>query len=470
MKKFYNMEFGTYKENYDKIQLEIEKSRFKTQEPSELEEIEYADERFFNVSISENENSFKFDFQLEEGFKNLKTIVSENLPIKLEIAKTILKQNILETSGFDFVSINPSSIYFLPMRQVKYLYRANYLMPVDAKHDSFSQYKACILYILTGQNYESLLEGYSSLDKLVKSNPYLEQIIETKNLQQLLNIIDRTENLSTYSAWEKVKSNEGRFKKLGITFVTALVLTNLLTGLTINKIKNRQKEVAIAKVKRDYQSSKLQNQIDSALSNENYDKAIKLLKKNSKSDKDIAKIMFENKQYQLALNYDSSLLEKVIAKYWAENKQDSIIDLKLSSNSKKSLSNKLELEQAIVAYQTDKMQSELGFTEDPNTLMRMGLKYVQENSLLNASAVNDKLKGIDASKKQYNYLKNQIDLEDAKSSLSNAQKNLEDANKLDDSDENKGNKVSQAQNDIKKYQEEVDKLEEKAKKIKKEVY
>ena len=72
MKKFYNMEFGTYKENYDKIQLEIEKSRFKTQEPSELEEIEYADERFFNVSISENENSFKFDFQLEEGFKNLK--------------------------------------------------------------------------------------------------------------------------------------------------------------------------------------------------------------------------------------------------------------------------------------------------------------------------------------------------------------------------------------------------------------
>lgn len=469
MKKFYNMEFGTYKENSDKIQLEIEKSQFKTQDPSCLEEIEYADERFFNVSISENENSFKFDFQLEEGFKNLKTIVSENLPIKLEIAKTILKQNILETSGFDFVSINPSSIYFLPMRQVKYLYRANYLMPIDTKHDSFSQYKACILYILTSQNYESLLENYSSLDKLVKNNPYLEQIIETKNLQQLLNIIDRTENLSTYSEWEKVKSNNGRFKKLGITFVTTLVLTNLLTGLTINKVKNNQKEVAIEKVKKDCQSSKLQSQIDSALSNEDYDKAIELLKKDSKSNKDIAKIMFENKQYQLALNYDSSLLEKVIAKYWDENKQDSIIDLKLSSNSKKSLSNKLELEQAIVAYQTDKMQSELGFTEDPNTLMRMGLKYVQENSLLNASAVNDKLKAIEA-KKQYNYLKNQIDLEDTKNSLSNAQKELEDANKLDDSDENKGNKVSQAQNDIKKYQEEVDKLEEKAKKIKKEVY
>ena len=72
MKKFYNMEFGTYKENGDRVILEINKNRFNSQDLFDIQEVKEADERFFQVSVSENEQSFIFDFSIEKDFQNLK--------------------------------------------------------------------------------------------------------------------------------------------------------------------------------------------------------------------------------------------------------------------------------------------------------------------------------------------------------------------------------------------------------------
>ena len=66
MKKFYNMEFGTYKEQGDSVLLEINKNRFNSHDLFDIQEVEEADERFFQVSVSETEQSFLFDFTIEK--------------------------------------------------------------------------------------------------------------------------------------------------------------------------------------------------------------------------------------------------------------------------------------------------------------------------------------------------------------------------------------------------------------------
>lgn len=469
MKKFYNMEFGTYKEQGDSVILEINKNRFNSHALFDIQEVAEADERFFQVSVSENEQSFIFDFSIEKDFQNLKTIVNRNLPIKLSIAKTIIKQDILKTSGFDYVSVNPSSIYYLPMKQVKYLYRATSVMPSNNETDSFKQYKACVLYILTGQNYESLLSDYHSLDKLVEKNPYLEQILETTNRNQLLNILDKIENLATYQEWEQVRRTKNKFKNVGIAFITTIVLTNVLTGLSVIAVKNHQKEVAIEQVKDSYKTTKIKADITTALNNKNYDRAIELMKSDKQSDKQIAQQMYDVGEYQTALYYNDKLLENIVSAYWKSGKQDKISSLRLADSSSKAVKNQLELEQAIASYNTEKMQQELGFTENPNTLMRMALKYIDENELLNADTVADKLKGVNNSKAQYKYVKVVYDLKDAQLKLKDSQNQLLSANDSSDSN-NKEKQINQAQNDIAKYASTIEKLKNKEKEAKKEVY
>lgn len=193
------------------------------------------------------------------------------------------------------------------------------------------------------------------------------------------------------------------------------------------------------------------------------------MKSDKQSDKQIAQQMYEVGEYQTALYYNDKLLENIVSAYWKSGKQDKISSLRLADSSSKAVKNQLELEQAIATYNTEKMQQELGFTENPNTLMRMALKYIDENELLNADTVADKLKEVNNSKAQYKYVKVVYDLKDAQLKLKDSQNQLLSANDSSDSN-NKEKQINQAQNDIAKYASTIEKLKNKEKEAKKEVY
>lgn len=99
----------------------------------------------------------------------------------------------------------------------------------------------------------------------------------------------------------------------------------------------------------------------------------------------------------------------------------------------------------------------------------MALKYIDENELLNADTVADKLKGVNNSKAQYKYVKVVYDLKDAQLKLKDSQNQLLSANDSSDSN-NKEKQINQAQNDIAKYASTIEKLKNKEKEAKKEVY
>lgn len=442
-KKYLNMELGTYKVNQKQntISLELTKEQFESDSIYDFEEITEADERFLPVNISEEDSKFIFNFEKFPELKNLKDVIKEPKAVRLSIAKTILEQRILETSGFDYVSLNPSSIWYLPMRTVKYSYRANTLMPITS-NDTFLMYKAVILYVLTGCPYERLLEDYRALEKLTQKNPYLAEIVEADNISLLSNILKQTEDVITYSEWNTISTKQNNLKKGLIVLGSALLLTNLVTATVVTKRQNTKQEAEIAKLKNQYEQENVKKQIKEAIANNDFDKAVEIMKSAKYSSKKISSILFANKQYQKALMYNDEMLEKVISTYWNNDEQEKVLDLKLPKKASSENSDKLALEKAIVSYNTETMQSELAFTEDGNTLLRMFISYLNNDSLTSANSVLDKLSSIGASK-QYDYANAMYNVYITNSSIEEEEQKLAEAKNLSDSDSNKSNQVKE---------------------------
>lgn len=426
MKKYYNMEFGTYRINQNNVILSIDKKQFDTQKIEDVEDISYADERFFKVSIEESNSHFNLIFDLDKesnNFKNLKKIKEEKLPVKLSIAKAILKQNVLETSGFSYVSINPSSIWYLPMRTVKYTYRANNSMPQGQHIEDFTKYKALVLYILTGANYEKLLTHTGILNNLKKKNPYLEALIEAPNLEKLYSALDEIEDIVNYKEWSTILNKEKKWKKITYGLIAVAILTNLGTAVAVTKSQQAIQKEKIAQVKKQGVSQSINSQIKESLKRKDFNTATKLMLQNNISYKKIGATLFSYKEYEKALVYDPSLLEKVITIYWNINEKDKIIDLKLSKEADKKYKEKLSLEQSIVSNNDEEMASNIAFISDRHTLLRIGLTYLENKDLLNVDTIVDKLTSLNY-KNESSYLKSLKQVESLKTTISDFEKQV----------------------------------------------
>lgn len=463
--KLLNMEFGTYQIKNGNAKLEIEKQLFKTHSIHDLEEIQEADERFLSVKISELDSSFVFEFDIHQEFYSLKNIVKENEAIRLAIARTIANQEILETSSFEDVSMNPSSIFYMPMKTVRYAYRANYLMPTEKSKSNFVKYKALILFVLTGCPYESLLDDLSAIKELKEVNPYLEQIAEAKSLSELQLILEQTENYVTYQAWRKIDAKENKWKKRTIALACALVLTNVFTMGIVKSIAKHQQEAAVNQVRNQYESQKADKQVQKAIAKKDFSAAIKLMKKKKKSNKEIAEMLFEHQQYQDALNYDSNLLETIISAYWSSENKEQILDLTLPDTAKDSEKEKLALEKSIISFNTQEMQSSLAFAEDGNSLLRMLLKYLENNDLNAASSVVRRISSI-GSKEQKKYADALFEQGTNQELLKNEQANLEQANALPTSDNNRQNRIKESENKVSELETKVEKSNREVEKAK----
>lgn len=468
MKKYYNMEFGTYQIKNKKILLSIDKKQFSKGDIedeiglSDLEDITYADERFSKVSIKEKDNKLIFSFEIDDQFKNLKNIHEEKLPVKLSIAKAIIKENVLETSGFPYVSINPASIWYLPMRTIKYTYRANNSMPQGEEYENFSKYKALVLYILTGANYQKLLLSTKFLKGTKKKNPYLEQIIEASTMEKLYLSLDNIEDSINYNEWKFIKNKDKKLKKIIYALLAFVLLSNVVTSIGTTKIQQAISKEKIEHVEKNQRNESLNELVDEALQRKDYKTATSLMLQSNISNKKIARTLLKHKQYKTALAYDSNLLETIIATYWKSDSRDKILDLKLSKEATKEQQDKLQLEKAIVAFNTGEINSNIAFIEDKNTILRIGKIYLENKDYLNTEIIVDKLGNL-------NY-ENEKDLLTASLTVKVAADEIKNINsdidKLNSTDEpNKEIRLKEANAKLNTTQENLKEAQQKLKKI-----
>lgn len=447
----------------NKIIFSISKELFSLDTYKPLDEIkaEMGNEPFFLPieKVEEENKSYLLTYPVDFGtFKNLKAIKSESPAIRLAIAKTIMKQDILNTYN-GYVSVYPANIWYHPMRTVKYAYRSKYA-PSTGNESKLARYKALLLYILIGYPYGKALHKEYRIDE--KKNPFAAQVAKTESIEELTQLISDEEDTLLYEDIRTHKTKKSILKVILAASVVLLLLTNLITFMstknTLEVSANTEMENQLQEAKNEIAVLKINEQIQAALSEEDFEKAGALMEESKMNRQEIADFMLENNQYNLALQYNPDLLETILQSLYEQEKTDMILDLKLEEGNE-DLAKKLGLEQSIVAYNTEKMDAEWSFTEDRHTLLRAAVAYMSNGKQQSAKDIYNKMTGLNY-QEEAAYINALITRATTKESLNSAEKGLEDAKALPEDDINRPNRITEAENNVNTYSENLTKADE----------
>ena len=388
-KNIYNFDFGTLTED-ELIKVSISKEQFSSNRKSDIEDLmTSSDDKFLPVyKVTEDDSSYHF-YYLKEGYlKNGVNIKKEEYPVKISLAEEILKQDILhEYEAQDiFVSINPSTLYYHPMRTIKYTYSANQFMP-KSNYTALQMYKACIASIVSNIPYEKCLATPQDVAK--EGNEFIKEIFDKNSVAELLNFITDSKDYIEYDYIQNRSKEKSKWKTLLISTASILTIAAIGSALAINSINNNNREALANEYETVISSKDLTILANEQMENGEYAEAVKTYEKSGYDLSKVAERLIEKGEYQLALDTDESQLEKIITTLYENEDKELIRDLN-SDNLSEGVSSKLENEKAIVNSDKNAMMNVLNFLDDENTAVRLTEEFVNQNDLTNAQKVQEK--------------------------------------------------------------------------------
>ena len=388
-KNIYNFDFGTLTED-ELIKVSISKEQFSSNRKSDIEDLMTSlDDKFLPVyKVTEDDSSYHFYYLKESYLKNGVNIKKEEYPVKISLAEEILKQDILhEYEAQDiFVSINPSTLYYHPMRTIKYTYSANQFMP-KSNYTALQMYKACIASIVSDIPYEKCLATPQDVAK--EGNEFIKEIFDKNSVAELLNFITDSKDYIEYDYIQNRSKEKSKWKTLLISTASILTIAAISSALAINYINNNNKEALANEYETVISNKDLTILANEQMENGEYAEAVKTYEKSGYDLSKVAERLIEKGEYQLALDTDESQLEKIITTLYANEDKELISDLN-SDNLSESASSKLENEKAIVNSDKNAMMNVLNFLDDENTAVRLTEEFVNQNDLTNAQKVQEK--------------------------------------------------------------------------------
>lgn len=445
-----NIEVGTFKRQGNKLILELNHSQFRYDQLSELNELKRTDSNLLQlVNVVEQDQKVVLTYTLPDKVKSLKELPHENKAIRSAIAKEIMAQHVVNDSQYH-VALNPANLWYYPMKHVWYAYRANELMPYDDKHSNLAKYKALILFCLTGTPYERLL---SNPKEALAKHPdeYLQQVAKAASLAELKEVVNGIEDFVSYHEWQVVEQNQQKNKQRFWLSVAGIAIVAVVAVGLVHKSDERKYQSLANQNQAQVTQLKYSGKIQAALTNQNWSKAAKVMKRAGYSSTKQARTFLQHKQYQQALNAEPSQLNQVVNTAYANHDSSQVANWQLPTKATSKQKDQLKLEKAIVNYDTNTLNNQLSFTTNADVLLRMGQAFLDHNDTQDAQTVQTKLAGVNSPKAKY--LKALLSLNSAKNEVSDAQKKLDDANKIDgDQDKDKDKKVDSAKSDLKNAQ------------------
>ena len=445
-----NIEVGTFKRIKDKLTLELDRSQFRYDNISELNELKKETPNFLRLlNIVEQDERVVLTYALPDRVKSLKSLPHENKAIRSAIAKEIMAQKVVNDSQYH-IALNPANLWYYPMQHVWYAYRANELMPYDDKHSNLAKYKALILFCLTGTPYERLL---SNPKEALAKHPddYLQQVAKATSLNELTEVVNGIEDFVSYHEWQAVETAQQKTKqRLWLSVAGVAIVAVLAVGL-VHKSDERKYQSLANQNQAQVTRLKYSGQIQTALNDHKWSEAQKDMQRAGYPATKQVNVFLKHGQYQQALKVDPSQLNKVVNTAYANKDSGQVAKLELPTKATSKQKDQLKLEKAIVNYDTNTLNNRLSFTTNADVLLRMGQAFIAHNDTQDAQTVQTKLAGVNSPKAKY--LKALLSLNSAKNEVSDAQKKLDDANKIDGSkDKDKDKKVDSAKSDLKNAQ------------------
>lgn len=444
--KVMNFEFGSIKLFKEKIVYEISKNLCSYEQIEDIESLKKQDDvHFFNlIQVEEDDHTLYLHYERLESMRSLTMIKKEEYSVKLSIAQTLLRENILQQTSA-FVSIHPATIFYYPMQTVKYTYLATNVLPQEHKYSDLDRYKALVLAILTNFSYETCLGEKEEV--LKRGNELVKAVVQASTRQEMLLIVEEAYDFVTYDYIQHNSTNKEKLKKRTLYALAASVLFSLAAVGFTKQHANAQQEQIVQAMEQDLEQKNYSLEATQQIVNKDFEKAAIAMKKAGESKKDIGTMYFENNQFQQAIDTDSSFLEPVIAYYYDNDQSEAVLDLTLTEVAEEH-STKLETEKAIAAYDTATMSSALPFLEDEETAVRMGLAYLTNDDVTSAQKVLEKFPSAS--------LENKIKLKQADNELAKAEEELkaikEDDEKKDEKQQIQKDKIATLTKEIETLQ------------------
>ena len=451
-RKLLNMEFGTFITTPEGISLSLPKQQFNSSFAALNHTVKVLSGQpdFLDITnAEETADSYVLTYSAEYmEFRNLKTVHREPPAVRLSIAKKIMEQDIL--SHFDgYVSIAPANIWYMPMRTVKYAYRGNFNMPSTEQDSNLVRYKALLLYILIGYSYERALRREYRISE--KKNPFALQIVNADTIAQLARLVTEQEDFVLAQNMAKQRTGKRIVRAAAASAVALLIVSNIVTYFATS---NYMAVAADAAVMKDLEDTKAelsdiltQTALEDALAKDDFNAFAKIMAEAGSTPQEIAGILFEHNQYNLALEHYPDMLEPVLQRLYNDDEAERILMLQLPSHSSQELMDKLSLEQAVVSYNTTTIDAKWVFNNDRYTLTRIAEAYVHNSNRFTASNVAARLESLGFSSEAV-YINSLVDVASLNADLYNAKQNLEEATGLPETDENRANRITEAENNI----------------------
>jgi len=449
--KGFNFEFGTIIDDSDQIKIDMDNSQFTHDDINDLI-IDINDNDLLPISdVKESEETITFFYEKTNELKNLNRIKKEKKPIKISVAKQILKQNILNRyreENID-ISLNPSTIYYYPMKTVKYTYVANKYMP-KTQYTTLERYKACIVSVMTNIPYQKCLDEQEDVKN--ETNELIKEIYNQNSRTELLDLLNSSEDfihydyISTHDSKEK-KKNRNYQLALGGLFLVAFV------SIIVVQLNASSSQMAMAnEYEQRLEQKDIRFQANQAFQNDNYEEAITLYEQAGTNMKEVAKQLAQQGQYQLAINTDESALESVIQHAYNNENKNEITQLNDKQLSEESTS-KLNDEIAIINGDTASMENTLNFLDDENTAIRLAQKYIELEDYDSVQRVKEKYPDNETINQLAKQAQLQSEKQDLQSQIDDLNNEKDGLNEDDDSD--KIDDINNQIDDLNKQKDEI---------------
>lgn len=394
---------------------EIDKNKALADGINNLEDLKEHKEGFFELkSIEEKDGKYLLNYIIEDEYRPLIEAKKYSPVMRLALLETVLKVDPLLKLN-ELVPLHPQNIFFKDLRTVKFMYRSNRWLPYEEKLLPLEQYKILALSILSKYSYEQFKIKKQELLAKEKSDFYYN-INNTRNLEELQRCISKelykVETEHFFGLVESQKKKKRGFWQKAF-FITGSVIVVLLLFAGVTKYQ-------MNKVAREYEGKldrqEKVTQFYQALSNNNTGKAVKLLKENGAKKSQIAELYFKHGQYNKAIDTDPSYVKKVINHLYKKNKKDEILSL-----APRNKSDYLDTEKKIIQYDYSFLTQNTPLIDDKDQLRRIGLAFVEHNSLLDARNVEQRTKD--------KVLNKAIKQKDLENSITKAKNNLKELKK-----------------------------------------
>lgn len=461
-----NIEVGTFKRLNERLTLKIDQSQFRYDSISELNEVKDETPNFLPLrEIIEQDNHVLLTYGLSKEAKSLKHLPKEKKAIRTAIARTIMEELVINNNRYH-VSLNPANIFYYPMSHVWYAYRANELMPFDDTFSDFVQYKALILYCLTGTPYERLLSNpKEALQK--NKDDLIQQIVNVTDLNDLKLSIQGIDDYVSYTEWQAVALQEKKARRKLLITTSSIALVGLCAVGIVHQNDQNKYEAFATEQKAKIKQIKYDTELQSNLEDMDWGKANTVMDQADYSKEEKAQTFLKERQYQRAINADPSSLLKVVKKAYQNDEEKHILDWETPPEASETVKEQLKLEKSIINYDIDDLKGSLSFEENPDVLLRMGKAFTDNDDTQDAQTTQTKLVGIDEDKGKY--LKALIALNSADKDVEDTQKDLDSANDIDDKDKSKDDKVTEAKSNLESAKQEQTIAQEKVDSLKKKV-